>query len=84
MTYAWYDFAGNVGVALIILAYLLLQLEKLMSTSLLYSASNALGAGLILISLRFEFNLSAFIIEAFWVAISLVGIARWIRKSRNR
>jgi len=84
LNYAWYDFAGNVGVALIILKYLLLQLEKMTSTSLLYSSLNALGAGLVLVSLGFEFNVSAFIVEAFWVLISLVGIARWIRRGHKK
>jgi hypothetical protein len=84
LNYAWYDLAGNVGVALIILTYLLLQLEKLTSISLFYSASNTLGAGLVLVSLGFEFNLSAFIVEAFWVLISLVGVARWIQRGHRK
>lgn len=45
---------------------------------------NALGAALVIISLCFDFNLSAFVIEAFWVVISLVGIGRWWRKRQAR
>ena len=37
---------------------------------------NALGASLVILSLYYDFNLSAFIIEAFWVLISLLGIGR--------
>jgi hypothetical protein len=84
LNYAWYDLVGNAGVAIIILTYLLLQFEKLASTNVLYSVLNALGAGLVLVSLGFEFNLSAFIVEAFWVVISLMGIARWIRRGRKK
>ncbi len=80
--YGWPDFVGNVGVALIILAYLALQLGKLDGRSLAYSAMNAVGAALVLVSLWFDFNLSAFIIEAFWVAISLIGIVRSLRARR--
>ncbi|WP_405223437.1 CBU_0592 family membrane protein [Lentisalinibacter sediminis] len=80
MNYAWHDLIGNAGVALIILAYLLLQLDRLSSTALTYSVMNALGAALVIISLYFDFNLSAFVIEAFWVVISLVGIGRWWMK----
>jgi len=82
MSYAWHDLIGNAGVALIILAYLLLQLDRLSSTALTYSLMNALGAALVIISLYFDFNLSAFVIEAFWVVISLVGIARWWSRRR--
>lgn len=76
MTYTFYDALGNIGVFLIIVTYLLLQLQKLPSDGLWYSVLNVIGAFLIIISLLFDFNLSAFIVEAFWVLISLVGIAR--------
>ena len=77
MTYTFYDLLGNVGVFLIILTYLLLQLRKITSESLLYSVLNAVGAMLIIVSLLFDFNLSAFIVEAFWVIISLIGIGKY-------
>jgi len=68
---------GNIGVFLIILTYFLLQIRNLSSESLLYSVLNALGASLIVVSLLFDFNLSAFIVEAFWVIISLIGIGTY-------
>lgn len=77
MTYSIYDVLGNIGVFLIILTYFLLQIRKLSSESLLYSVLNALGASLIVVSLLFDFNLSAFIVEAFWVIISLIGIGKY-------
>ena len=84
MNYGWHDFIGNVGVALILLTYLLLQLERIDPRRLPYSLLNALGAALVLISLAFEFNLSAFLIESFWIAISGVGIVRaWKLRSRD-
>ena len=64
MTYGWHDLLGNFGVVLVLAIYMLLQLEKLSATGFLYSATNGLGALLILVSLTFEFNLSAFLIEA--------------------
>jgi hypothetical protein len=82
MDYTIYDFIGNVGVALIIGTYLLLQLNKIKSMQFSYSALNALGALLIIISLTNDFNLSAFVVELFWIMISLVGITRnWIKNS---
>jgi len=70
------DLAGFIGVLLIVVAYLLLQLDKLPSSSPRYSLLNAAGALLIIVSLVFKFNLSAFIVEAFWFLISLLGLWR--------
>ncbi len=84
MTYGWHDLLGNIGVVLILATYMLLQLEKLSATSLLYSATNGLGALFILVSLIYEFNLSAFIIEAFWLLISIYGLVRYFSRNRSR
>ena len=80
MKYGFTDFLGNVGVVLIIIDYLLLQLNRISSNSLSYSLLNAVGASLIIISLIFNFNLSAFLMEASWVVISLVGLSRYFRR----
>lgn len=79
MKYSFTDFLGNIGVALIIIDYLLLQLNRISSNSLSYSLLNTIGASLIIISLLFNFNLSAFIMEAIWVVISLFGLYRYFR-----
>ena len=78
MNYGVLDFVGNLGVLTLVVAYLMLQLDRL-SNGLLYSILNAVGAGLIVISLFGDFNLSAFIIEVFWVLISFVGILRHLK-----
>jgi hypothetical protein len=83
MSYGLHDLAGNIGVAIIVGTYLALQLERIRSTTLSYSLLNAVGATLIAVSLLFRFNLSAFVIEVFWIAISLVGVARWWLASRR-
>jgi hypothetical protein len=75
----WYDLAGSVGVVLIVAAYLLLQLQRVAGTGLAYLLANAVGAALILLSLAFDFNLSAFLMEAFWLGISLFGLTRHMR-----
>ena len=72
-----FDVLGTVGVAMIIITYVLLQTGRLLSTQLSYSLLNAVGAALILISLYYSFNLSAFIVEAFWLIISVYGIVRY-------
>lgn len=77
-----FDLAGFIGVLLIVIAYLLLQLDKLPSSSLIFSLLNATGSLLIMVSLVFKFNASAFLIEAFWFLISLIGLARWLMARR--
>jgi hypothetical protein len=67
---------GLIGVALILFAYFLLQLEKLTSTSRIFLWMNILGPALILISLYSDFNLPSAIIELAWLSISLFGLVR--------
>ena len=76
MNYQWYDIVGNFGVALIIITYLLLQWGRMESSSYTYSILNALGAFFVIVSLMYDFNMSAFIVEVFWVGISVFGIIR--------
>jgi hypothetical protein len=80
MSYAWFDFVGNAGVLMVLATYLGVQLDKLDARSLAYSVLNAVGAGLITLSLCFDFNLSAFLIEIAWVLISLYGIVARLRQ----
>jgi hypothetical protein len=77
MQYAWYDFVGTISTAVIIVTYILLQTGRIKSSSLIYSLLNAAGAAMILVSLIFSFNFSAFIVEFFWLLISLFGIVKF-------
>ena len=83
MNIQWYDILGSIGVALIIITYFLLQLERLSSNGILYSVLNALGASFVIISLMYEFNLAAFIVEAFWVLISVFGIIKYFSSRKK-
>lgn len=79
MNYGPLDLLGNIGVIVLMVTYLMLQLNKLSSDALAYSVLNAVGAGLIVVSLTSNFNLSALMVEVFWVLISCVGIYRYFR-----
>ncbi|MGE0384788.1 MAG: hypothetical protein AB7Q97_08670 [Gammaproteobacteria bacterium] len=79
MSYSALDFAGNVGVAIIVGAYLLLQIGRIRAQAPAFSAANAAGALLVLASLAEKFNLSAFVMEGFWLLISLAGLWRSLR-----
>jgi hypothetical protein len=79
MSYSFFDFIGNIGVFFIIISYLMLQLNKVKSSDISYSLMNLLGATLVIISLIESFNMSAFVIEVFWVLISFVGIVNYLK-----
>jgi len=76
MTFAWYDILGFIGVATIVITYFLLQIGRIRSEQLVYSALNAVGALFILISLWYAFNFPSVVVEVFWLLISLFGIAK--------
>ena len=83
-TLFWHDWVGYIGVVLVLLAYLLLQARKLHGNGLTYQLLNLFGAFGVLLSLLFgSFNLSAFAMEAAWLAISMYGIARGWRLRRE-
>lgn len=77
MKYGLVDFLGIVGVGIIVVTYLFLQLGKLSSNALWYSLMNAIGASFIVVTLLINFNLSALLMEVFWVLISLLGVYRY-------
>lgn len=76
---AIHDVLGLVGVLALLTAYFLLQQGRLAPSDWQYYGANALGAVLILISLWVDFNLSAFVIEACWLLISLAGLISSLR-----
>ena len=78
----WYDIIGTLGVAIIILTYVLLQIERVRSDQLIYSLLNAIGAAFILVSLYFEFNLPSVVVEVFWLLISLFGIGKYFARGK--
>lgn len=76
-----HNIVGSLGVIMIITSYLFIQIDKMSVKGVKYSLINAVGALLVLFSLYYEFNLSAFIIELFWLIISLYGLFNFYRKS---
>ncbi|MCB1701674.1 MAG: hypothetical protein H6985_04040 [Pseudomonadales bacterium] len=76
------DGTGLLGAALVVLAYCMLQLERLDPRGLAYNVINLVGAAGLVFSLCFNFNLASFIIEIFWIAASLLGLFKlWQRRN---
>ena len=78
----WYDWVGIVGTLMVLGAFLMLQAGRLSGTGIVYQLLNLFGAGGVLVSLLGKFNVSVFILEATWVAISAYGIARTFKARR--
>lgn len=74
-----FDALGMIGVSFVLAAYAALQFRKLDPHGAPFCALNAIGAGLIVLSLLFDFNLSAFAMEMAWFLISLFGLSRALR-----
>jgi len=78
-----FDVIGMLGVIMILVTYAMVQLDLIDVKSIIYSSLNALGAGLILVSLFIDFNFSAFMIESCWMLISFVGIFSAFKRRRE-
>jgi hypothetical protein len=80
---AFPDVAGVAGVLLILAAYAGAQLGRLEPRHAPALLLNLVGAGLILTSLVFRFNLSAFLMEAAWALVALFGLLRLVLDRRR-
>jgi len=76
------DIIGVSGVVIVLITYLMLQLEKIDSKGFWYSFLNAVGSVLILYSLIYNWNLASVVIEFFWIAISLFGLWKWYKSKK--
>ena len=74
------DAAGLAGVLMILLAYAGAQLGRMEPRHAPALLLNLAGAGLILWSLTFRFNLAAFLMEAAWAMVALFGLIREIAR----
>ena len=72
-----FDAAGVAGVVMILVAYAGATSGKLDPKRPKALLLNLIGAGLILLSLVYDFNLSAFLMEAAWAAVALFGLIRY-------
>tara|TARA_S200000501_G_scaffold356565_1_gene379400 strand:+ start:213 stop:464 length:252 start_codon:yes stop_codon:yes gene_type:complete len=76
----FHDILGTTGVGFIVVMYVMLQTERIDPRRMAFSIFNAVGSILILISLAYEFNFSAVLIEGVWLIVSVYGLWRAWRK----
>lgn len=78
-----FQWIGFVGMIFVVFAYFLLQTNKYTIQSIQYQLLNLVGAVLLLISLFVHFNFGSFVIEVFWIIITLYGIFKNITKKER-
>lgn len=71
-----FNLVGSLGVFLSLVAYFLLQFDKIKSSDRIYAFLNLFGAALILVSLYDAPNLPAIIMESAWGLISVYGLVK--------
>ena len=77
------DTIGLIGVAIILVAYFLMYIEKIQADCLYYYLFNSVGSLLIIYSLLYAWNLSAWIMELCWLLISLAGMWKSFSKGKT-
>lgn len=73
------DIIGGGGAVIVLVAYVLLQINKLEAESFVYSFLNFLGSIMILISLFYSWNTAAAVVEIAWIIISFFGMTKTIK-----
>ncbi|MBN2963854.1 hypothetical protein JWV37_03590 [Sulfurospirillum sp. T05] len=77
-----FQWIGFFGMACVVYAYFLIQAEKVHKSDKLYQWLNLIGAILLIISLLVHFNLGSFLIEVFWIGITVYGMVKSKKKKR--
>ena len=75
------DIIGLTGVALLLVTYALLQLDRIDPKGFWYSFNNLIVAILVTVSLIYTPNLASIVIEIFWFIISLYGLIMWNKRT---
>jgi len=73
---------GVIGMAGVVFAYFAIERNWFNNKDIKFYVINLIGASLLLISLLINFNLGSFIIEIFWIAISMTGIINYYKRQR--
>ena len=76
------DLVGYTGVALLIITYAMLQLDKIDPKGFWYSFNNMLVAILVTVSLLYTMNKASMVIEVFWFIISVYGIVMYYKRKQ--
>jgi energy-converting hydrogenase Eha subunit C len=82
MNYGWPDAVGILGSVIFIGAFAYANASKTLN-KLLFNGLNLFGAICLMVSLWQKFNLAAFVLEAAWAVIAVIGLIAALR-SRSK
>ncbi|MEO6540991.1 MAG: hypothetical protein ABIN74_08385 [Ferruginibacter sp.] len=74
------DWIGFIGVAILLLAFLLNLFKKISSNSLAYIIMNIIGAGLACLASWLIHYIPFVILEATWTVVSIFALVNYLRK----
>jgi len=74
------DLIGYTGVALLIITYAMLQLDRIDPKGFWYSFNNMIVAILVTVSLLHTMNKASMVIEVFWFIISVYGVVMYFKR----
>ena len=77
------DLIGFSGVALLIVTYAMLQLDKIDPKGFWYSFNNLIVAILVTVSLVYTMNIASMVIEVFWFIISVYGLYAYFKRNKK-
>ncbi len=77
------DLIGFSGVALLIITYAMLQLDRIDPKGFWYSFNNLIVAILVTVSLIYTMNIASMVIEVFWFIISAEGIYAYFKRNKK-
>ena len=78
-----YNSVGLIGVVMYVGSYSALQFGKLDGNSVLYCLLNGGAAGMVLISLFYDFNLASALIQTVWISLSIFGVCKYCYHKKN-
>ncbi len=76
-----YEVVGIVGVFMILVAYFLLQTNAKKTDDFSYLWLNLLGGVFIAVSLVYDWNLPAFIMEVCWISITVYSMVKKLKRA---
>ena len=78
------DIVGILGVLMIVVVYILMQLDRMDAKGFTFSLWNGMGAIFILVSLLYDWNLASFVMEVIWSSISFYGAYKAYRMLKTK
>ena len=77
------DWIGSIGVAILLMAFILILLNKISKSGLLYLLMNFIGSGLAGIASYLIHYMPFIILEWSWMLVSLIGLWEYFKEKKQ-